>query len=100
MSLFLLNSAKNTTLFFKYFCYSNQIFSKYFVLYANIIYKYFLFQLTNNICQFIFHMQKDFFMIIIYLKLLENSFQHAPDMPLGYHLETLRIAASFVGSAK
>jgi len=45
-------------------------------------------------------MQKDFFMIIIYLKLLENSFQHAPDMPLGYHLETLRIAASFVGSAK
>ena len=35
-----------------------------------------------------------------YFKLLQQSFKQAPEMPIDYHLETLRIAARLIGGKR
>ena len=98
MDIFLLNSSQNTTLFFKNSCYSYQYGSKLLFLNANFL----------GICLEIFSLTpiKRIFMIAIDInskltdldiKLLINSFKHAPEMPLSYHLETLKIAQKLQG---
>jgi len=100
MRIFLLISPQVTTLFYKKICYSEQLDDNHIVFYAYFFYKYLIIQLSSNACQSPNHMQKDFLMIINFSKLLQNSLKLAPNMPSQYHIETLLIAARFIGGSK
>jgi len=98
MSVFLLNSATNTTLFFKNSCYSYRYHNKLLFLNAFFIYKKLkLFSLTSKKRTFMISLDINSKLTPIYIKLLGNSLKLAPDMPISYHLETLRIAARLLG---
>ena len=89
MTVFLLNSPLNTTLFLQNSCYIYQYKTKF--LFLNAIYL--------SIYTKIISIQpiKRTFMTTFDRKLLINSLRTRPEMPLSYHLKTLSIAAKLQG---
>lgn len=89
MAEILLKIPSLSTLFLSKNCYSYYSCSNYIVFYAVF--------LSINLNYFSLSTKRMLVMPKIYLLLLENSIKNAPDMPIDYHIETLRIAARLIG---
>ena len=95
MHVFLPLNPQISSLFLQKSCYYFQSDPKLLFLnvkISRIQRKYFSLRLQN-------HTQRTV-MPIQYFKLLHNSMKTRPDMPLSYHLETVRIASRLIGGKR
>ncbi len=91
MSIFLQDKTNSASNFSNNFCYSYKYDSKYLIIYV-----YFIITHLKNTYE---SLVKGLTMIIL-TKLLEQSLKSRPNMPIEYHLETLRIASRLIGGKR